>query len=81
MPFKDVVLSPDAFNYLVKRKLIKQFNKTARYILQWDSKTAQLKNRKPKSSGIFYFRINRQYRAICKINNDILYVYHIDNHQ
>lgn len=34
MQFKDVVLSPDAFNYLVKRKLIKQFNKTAKYILQ-----------------------------------------------
>lgn len=34
MQFKDIVLSPEALNYLVKRKLIKQFSKTARYILQ-----------------------------------------------
>jgi len=81
MQFKDIVLSPDAFNYLAKRKLIKQFNKAARYIIEWDAKSAQLKKMKPNSSGIFYFRINRQYRAICKIEENILFVYYIDNHQ
>ena len=40
-----------------------------------------LKERKPKGSGIFSFRINKQFRAFCIEDSDILIVFEINNHQ
>lgn len=76
-----VTIAPKAFEYLSSRRLEKQYLKAKKYILEWRGKNVDLKLREPKSDQLWYFRINKQYRAVCKIHWDILEVYGIDNHQ
>jgi plasmid maintenance system killer protein len=38
--------------------------------------------REPKSDGVWYFRINKQFRAYALLKDkDVFVVYRIDNHQ
>ncbi len=68
-------------DYLQKRGLIEQYRK-AKHLLSQDLFGAvTLKKRNPKSSGIWYFRINKQYRALCIREKDTLIVFSIDDHQ
>ncbi len=78
---KTVVISKDLVSYLENRKIDKQYRKAKKYILDWFYKNVNLKVREPKSEWIYYFRINKQYRALCKLENDVLKVFDIDNHQ
>ena len=43
--------------------------------------SVRFKIRKPKELGDYYFRINKQYRAVCKLEWSTLNVYRIDDHQ
>ena len=82
----DMILEDDeVLEYLFKRNLIKQYDKKKKFILAWFPELADLKLREPKSDKKYYFRINKQFRAIAKMykewNQNILYVWEIDDHQ
>ena len=76
-----VLISPDALAYLKKRKLEKQYQKAKIFILGGHMQNVDLKIREPKENDIWYFRINKQFRALCELEWDILYILTIDNHQ
>ena len=76
-----ILISDDLIEFIEKRNLINQYNKTKNYLLKWFFRQVNLKLREPKKDKIYYFRINKQYRAICKIEWDILKIFDIDNHQ
>ena len=68
--------------YLEARGLLKQYKKAKQFLLQGNTLRAKFKERNPKGSGIWYFRINRQFRALGvfdKFGN--LIIFEIDNHQ
>lgn len=64
MDFKEILESEKVLEYLAKRKLLKQYLKAKSYILDWKPELADLKQRQPKNSWIYYFRINKQFRAL-----------------
>ena len=76
-----VIISDDLIGFIEKRNLENQYKKVKNYILKWLFRQVNLKLRKPKKDKIYYFRLNNQYRAICKIEWDILKIFDIDNHQ
>ena len=66
---------------LKKRELLKQYKKAKTYLLTGNAVSVKFKERRPRGSGIYYFRINKQYRAICYFRkNEVLAVVDIDNH-
>lgn len=68
--------------YLIKRNLLKQYKKAKNYLLAGNVLQVKFKERNPKGSGIWYFRINRQYRALGVFDDEgNLIVFKIDNHQ
>ncbi len=77
--FEDV--DAGVVSYLQKRNLIKQYKKAKKKILDWYTSDLDLKERKPKDSGIYSFRINRQYRAFGIIQDDVLIIFEMNNHQ
>lgn len=76
-----VQVNPKVLKEIQKRWLEKQFDKAIRYILSWQQFQSQLKLRQPTSDGVRYFRINKQYRALCTRSDHTLYVDILDNHQ
>ncbi len=66
--------------YLQKRWLIKQYIKAKKHILSGFFIWNFLKEKNPKWCNIHYFPINKQYRALCILDNNILKVFKIDNH-
>lgn len=70
------------YPYLLKRGLLDQYKKAKRYLLDGRLLSVRFKERNPKGSGIYYFRINKQFRALAVFNKDgDLVVFEIDNHQ
>lgn len=67
--------------YLRKRNLLTQYQKAKQLLLQNLFGSVALKKRNPKSSNIWYFRINKQYRALCIRENGMLIVFAVDDHQ
>ena len=67
--------------YLEDRELHKQYLKTKRYLLAGNTLQVKFKERNPQGSGIWYFRINRQFRAFGVFNaTGDLIIFKIDNH-
>jgi|GEM_PF-918557 len=67
--------------YLLKRGLLEQYKKAKRYLLEGRLLSVRFKERNPKGSGIYYFRINKQFRALAVFNqNGDLIVFEVDNH-
>jgi len=81
MLIKKVLISEELLNYLEKRNLINQYKKIKKYILDWNFRQINLKLREPKNEKIYYFRINKQFRAFATIEDYTLKIYDIDNHQ
>jgi len=72
----------EVFSYLEKRGILKQYKKAKMFLVNGDFSKVRFGKRNPKGSGIWYFRINRQYRALCVFNETgDLVVFEIDNHQ
>jgi hypothetical protein len=67
--------------YLRKRALTKQYQKAKMNILAGRIHQVTLKKRKPVSSGLYYFRINKKYRAIGFMEGSTLVVTTVDDHQ
>ncbi len=76
-----VLIAPEARDYLIKRQLDKQYQKARIFIIAWHFTNVDLKIREPKEDRIWYFRINKQFRALCELEWETLYVLAIDNHQ
>lgn len=68
--------------YLVNRGLLQQYKKAKQYLLDGNLLQVRFKERNPKGSGIWYFRINKQFRALGVFNETgDLIVFDVDNHQ
>lgn len=68
--------------YLLKRNLLVQYKKAKSNIINKINSRNYFRERNPKWSNIWYFRLNKQYRAIWTIDKDNdLIIYKIDNHQ
>ena len=73
--------SPKVQQYLKSRNLEKQYLKATKNLLRGNFRSIDFKTRKPKSSGIFQFRINKKFRAIGFFKGTILRISKIDDHQ
>ena len=76
-----IIERKDAVLYLEKRNLLKQYKKAKNFLLLKHFSLVNFKKRNPSKNKIWYFRINRQFRALAYFDNDILIVFDIDNHQ
>ncbi len=68
-------------DYLTKRRLVPQYKKAKSFLLSWYMSQVHFKLREPKKDKIYYFRINKQFRALCHFEGTTLVVFQIDNHQ
>jgi len=68
-------------DFLIKRKLLEQYKKSKKNILLWNYTWNKIWFRHPKRDQVVYFRINKQYRALCRLEWSILIVFDIDDHQ
>lgn len=67
--------------YLKKRQIVKPYLKAKKYLTEDHFKIVDFKLRKPKSKGVYYFRITKKYRAIGHFIDDIFVVVEISDHQ
>ena len=68
--------------YLQSRNLINQYKKAKQYLLSGNALQVKFKERNPKGSGIWYFRITKKYRALGIFNEKgDLIIFKIDDHQ
>jgi len=84
MIINKIIELDDVFTYLKTRGLLKQYKKAKKTLLSWDTKTVLFKKRKPKTSKIYQFRINKKYRAFWYFDiygKDIFRVIEISDHQ
>ncbi|PID84225.1 hypothetical protein CSB09_02025 [Candidatus Gracilibacteria bacterium] len=81
MKIAKIILSNKEKLYLQKRNLTKSFLKAERHILSGNLQAVDFKIRQPKKDDIYYFRINKQFRALCRLIDGVLVVFEIDNHQ
>lgn len=79
---QSILETKEVAEYLAKRNLTAQYKKAKAFLLAGNMLQVRFKQRMPKSSGIWYFRINKQFRALCVFQQDgDLVVFEIDNHQ
>ncbi|MBW7954471.1 hypothetical protein H3C61_01530 [Candidatus Gracilibacteria bacterium] len=82
MIINNILEDEGILKYLEKRNLLEQYKKSKINVLKNINSGNYFKERKPKGSNIWYFRINKQFRAIGTIDKDgDLLIYKIDNHQ
>ena len=58
-----------------------QWKKAKKCILDGNFSTITFKKRRPYKSEKYYFRLNKQYRAFAFVEDEILKVFAIDDHQ
>ncbi len=79
---KNIFEQGHILSYLAARNLTKQYKKAKDYLKIGYKSKVRFKERNPEGSGIWYFRINEQYRALGVFNDEgDLIIYEIDNHQ
>lgn len=64
---QSIRISEVSIEYLKKRRLEKQYLKAKNLILAGRFSNVDLKIREPKKERIWYFRINKQFRALCEL--------------
>jgi plasmid maintenance system killer protein len=80
MKIDNIVENKEVVGFLISRKLLAQYKKCKKYLYEGEFKNVDFKLRKPKNKGIYYFRINKQYRALCVIQKNELRIFKIDDH-
>ena len=82
MPIKieKILIDSEFVSYLKERKLLAQYKKAKDFILAGNFQNTSLKLREPKEKGIWYFRINKQYRAHATLCGNVLRIHMIDDH-
>ena len=78
---KNIIELKNIYNNLSDRWLIKQYQKSKSNILLGNFAWTNRWPKQPPSKWIWYFRINRQFRAIWYREWDDFIVTYIDNHQ
>jgi plasmid maintenance system killer protein len=73
--------STKVVEYLKSRNLLKQYQKAKKLILQGHSSKVRLGKLEPKRARVWYFRVNKQYRAKAYYQQGDLRIYMIDDHQ
>lgn len=67
--------------YLNQHGLLKQYKKAKQHIIEGRYQNVRLKKRQPKQGNVWYFRINKQYRAVGYLDTrGIFKVAEIDDH-
>jgi len=74
-------LDNSILDYLKKRNLVPKYKKAKELLKKNHLSSVQFKKRKPKSSGRYYFRITRKYRAIGVFDGIDFIVVEISDHQ
>ena len=67
--------------YIIERGLLGQYKNAKMKILNGKWSGVFLKKREPKKDDIWYFRINKQFRALCTVEGTHLMVIEINNQQ
>ena len=81
MQIKNILERDDILTVLEKKNLLIKYKKAKNFLLGNHSELVDLKKRKPQKDEVWQFRIDKQFRAYCYFEKDILIVFHIDNHQ
>jgi plasmid maintenance system killer protein len=69
-------------SFLRARGLLKQYKKAKQFLLEQNLLQVKFKEKNPKGSGIWYFKINKQFRALGVFDKKgNLIIFKIDNHQ
>jgi len=77
-----IIETKDVFQDLIKLNILSQYKAKKDFLQNWFlTPWTRLKLREPKKDNVWYFRINNQYRALAKYENEELKVFSIDNHQ
>ncbi len=71
----------EVISYLKKRGLVAKYLKAKSNISQNNFRAVDLKKRKPHSDNIWYFRIDKKYRALAEKVDNKFFVFHISDHQ
>ncbi len=74
-------LDEKVLQYLEKRKLVQQYKKAKEFLKNNHLSSVSFKKRKPKSSGKYYFKINKKFRAIGVFDGKDFIVTAISDHQ
>jgi plasmid maintenance system killer protein len=74
-------LDESVIEYLTKRNLISKYKKAKELLKNNQLTSVYFKKRKPKSSGKYYFRITKKYRAIGVFDGKDFIVTEISDHQ
>lgn len=74
-------LDENVLAYLTKRNIVSQYKKAKELLKQRQFKTIQFKKRQPKTNGVYYFRINKKYRALGVFDGQDFIVTDISDHQ
>lgn len=79
---KRILEKKDVLAYLMARGLVKQYQKAKFYLLSVYQSQTRFNEKNPRGCGIWYFRINKQFRALGVFDaEDNLIIFEIDNHQ
>jgi plasmid maintenance system killer protein len=82
MDIRRVLISERCINFLQKRQLSVQYKKAKKNILKGNLITVDFKKRHPYKTEKYYFKINRQFRAICIFSDKkTINIFEIDDHQ
>ena len=80
MQIDNIIEKKEILEFLVSKNLLTQYKKCKSYLYAGVLKSIDFKIHKQKKNKIYYFRINKQYRALCIIENNELRVFNIDDH-
>jgi hypothetical protein len=78
---KVVEKSEKVLQYLQERNLVKPYIKAKLLLENGDLQSASFRKRRPKHLEIYYFRINKKYRAIGRFKGNLFVVTEISDHQ
>lgn len=75
-----ILIDGKLIDYLKERRLLSQYKKAKDFILAGKFQNTNFRLREPKEKGIWYFRINSQYRAHATYRDGALRIHAIDDH-
>jgi len=78
---KVVECSPEILKYLQKRNLVNSYIKAKTILESGNLQSVYFKKRKPKKYDIYYFRINKKFRAFGQFKGSLFVVTDISDHQ
>jgi len=79
--FEEIREHKKVLAYLNLRDLCKKYQKQKHFLLEGKLQSVDFKKRKPYSKDIYYFRVDKKFRAYCYFDKKILRVFKIDDHQ